>query len=84
MKEIDAIVAKVKGALAAKKQEIINAGNSVIPFVTDAFKRRQMEVCSFELMNNQVNAEDYQKTDLIIRCEHDALDLLGEISKIRV
>jgi hypothetical protein len=84
MQELDAIVAEVKFALAAKKQEIKNAGNAVIPYVTDTFKRRQMEVCSFELMNSYIKSNSHQEPDLIIRCEHEAIDLLMDISKIRV
>ncbi|MFA6086307.1 hypothetical protein [Mucilaginibacter sp.] len=53
MSELNLIMAEVRLALAAKENEINKVGDCVIGFVKDAFKKRRMEVSSFERSNGK-------------------------------
>jgi hypothetical protein len=79
MNEIAAIVAEVKFALAAKQLEI-SRSSICIPFVTDAFKKRQREVISFERSARSVSRD----VPAIASFQQAANELLGEISRILV
>jgi hypothetical protein len=79
MTEIGAIVAEVKIALAAKQLEI-SRSSICIPFVTDAFKKRQREVISFERSAHSVSRD----ASAIAGFQKAANELLGEISKILI
>ena len=84
MKELDAIIAEVKDALAAKGLEIDNVSGTAITYVKDAFKNRQMEVAFFEQSISLLTVNAAQKSNIIANCKMDAQELLGEISKILV
>jgi hypothetical protein len=84
MRELCAIVAEVKVALAAKDQEIKNAGSSLISFVKDAFKHCEREVVSFERSTNMVAIYPCQQYIIITNCRKDAQELLNAINKIKV
>jgi hypothetical protein len=84
MKELDAIVAEVKKALAAKGKEIEAAGCCVIKPVTDAFLMRQREVASFERSTFNITDDSTITTSMMIRYRNDAHQLLAMISKLLV
>lgn len=84
MRELYAIVAEVKVALAAKDLEIKNAGCSLISFVKDAFKHCQKEVISLERSTIMIDIQPYQQYIVITNCKNDAREILDEINKIKV
>ena len=84
MKELDAIVAEVKEALAAKGKEIEAAGYSVIKPVTDAYLMRVKEVVSFERSTLNVLDDSTFTTLTMSRYRNDAHELLTMISRLVV
>jgi hypothetical protein len=84
MKELDAIVAEVKEALAAKGKEIEAAGCCVIKPLTDAYLMRQKEVVSFERSTLNIMNDSAITPAMIASYRNDAHELLAMISKLRV
>ena len=84
MKQIIAIIKEVRQALTIKGLEIDNAGESVLPFVRQAFKNRQMEVSSFENSSNLLSKDGPQQASIIAKYKKDAVELMIGIRNIRV
>jgi hypothetical protein len=84
MKELDAIVAQVKEALAAKGREIEAAGCCVIKPLTDAYSMRQKEVIYFERSTINITDDSSILTSAITKYRNDAYELLAMIGKLRV
>jgi hypothetical protein len=84
MKELDAIMAEVKKALAAKGKEIEANGCCAIKPVTDAFMMRQREMVSFERSILNIKDESSITTSMIARYRNDGQELLIMIGRIVV
>jgi Uri superfamily endonuclease len=83
-KQLNALISEIAKSLADKKKEIDNAGASVIPHVSDAFKIRQRELLSFQLRCKEVTLEALQKADLMVSLKTAARDLINGIKNIKV
>lgn len=84
MKQVNAIINEVKKALALKWGEIESTGDSIIAYVKEDFKKRQMEVIAFEANALKKTKEPCIKTELITKCKNDAQELIIAINKIKV
>lgn len=85
MSELNLIMVEVRLALTAKENEINKVGDCVIGFVKDAFKKRRMEVSSFERsMLDLRKKKDSEKQNIIEKFKNDAHELIHEIARILV
>jgi hypothetical protein len=85
MSELNLIMVEVRLALAAKENEINKVGDCAIGFVKEAFKKRRMEVSSFERsMLDLRKKKESEKQSIIEKFKNDAHELIHEIAIILV